>query len=128
MAMVTPTRRRGARRRVPKAVVVVACLLALACRPKPATAPASESEPAAFDRNSDEAVAGDLQNLCGRIQRRDIGMWSQPMYMSERVLALTIEVDGGSDAARCELGQLMYKLAPKVCAETSEDLRSHCGG
>lgn len=94
-------------RRLAFALVLVAC------------APAGSS-------SSDAVLADDLANLCGRVAARDVSAWSQPMVRTASLGALTIRVDGGEEAARCELGRLMRRHARRACRGSSPGLVASC--
>lgn len=109
--------------------VLTVLLGTLGCRPEGAPAPVEATEPArvaASEPSDGTALQTDLSSLCQRIAARRISAWSQPMYLSTEVRDLTIQIDQGSETARCELGTLMQARRLRECRETAKNLRESC--
>lgn len=68
----------------------------------------------------------ELAGLCERVTARTISAWSQPVYRSRELVALTPRVDAGEPTARCELGELMRSRRVQACRGVARGLRSAC--
>jgi len=103
------------------ALVLAASLgLSTACASRRA-APADETA------GADEAtLAADLELLCRRVEARNVSAWSQPVLQTRALTELTMRVDRGEAAARCQLGRLMRAHARRTCAHVSDGLVDDC--
>ena len=76
--------------------------------------------------HAEAALAHDLRVLCGRVAERSVSAWSQAVMETDEVRELTLRVDQGDEAARCELGRLMRAHAPRACEHTADSLAASC--
>ncbi len=76
--------------------------------------------------HAEAALAHDLRVLCGRVAEGSVSAWSQAVMETDEVRDLTLRVDQGEEAARCELGRLMRAHAPRACARTADSLAASC--
>jgi hypothetical protein len=76
--------------------------------------------------SDDVALASDLRTLCERISARNVSAFSQPLFQTDVMRALTVRVDQGDEAARCELSRRMRRHARAVCATTARGLARSC--
>jgi hypothetical protein len=95
-------------------LTIVLVLLATACASR---RPAPDGE---------AMIAADLEMLCRRVEARNVSAWSQPVYRTPSLGPLTMRVDQGDAAARCELGRLMRRHARRPCADVSDGLVDAC--
>jgi len=71
-------------------------------------------------------IRADLQSLCYRVATESLGSWGEPAVLTAEVRALTGGIVAGNLSARCELGRLMLRYAPKECSESTSGLSRNC--